>query len=483
MRNKLLIFIFALFMISFISAVNIVPSTFSVSQQVGEKQNYNIEINNTNNFTILDFNFGNLTDLGFIFGNTTIEKNTLKSVSVNITPNQDLNEIINQRVQYSFYVNIPTEVTNYIIEVDENGFSPKYTALRVGDTIEFKNIDTIVHNAKSTLFDQNIQPNSSFIYTFQGVGEVEYEDYGWSEYIDFHGYISIISRTAQEKVHNPDLDFIWNLDLNFYPNPTTLEFELIDSEITSSVLKETEGLIKLVTTGDQEARGLKLTSNSSWITFDKDNFNLAVGSQVYVTFKSYPIITNTNQSNQTYQIEITLDGLNIGNQTKTINLFVPFKELTGNLENDFDYALWLENVWCPGHPCSAQCSPELPQCSIDSGIGSSLNQSIVFNGTVGDLTDIKRTLASLETESTRGANSINSIDDFLNTYFPGLNKTLVDAYIQSKETEKKRQTSSVTYWIIGFFLFLFSLAGILVVKNKKVSNKESWTDGRFEYRK
>lgn len=480
--KKCLIPLLAIFLFSLISATNIMPDPFALSQQVGESQTYELTFNNSENFTILDFDFGNLTNLGFIFGNTTLLKNTTKSVQVNVTPTQEFDSILNQKVKFYFYSNVPTEVTTYNIEINENGFTPRYIILRVGDSIEFKNEDTIVHNVKSDLFDQNIQPNQTFSYTFQSEGEYDFEDFGWSQYIDFHGSISVISRTSQEKVHNGNLDFTWTLNINFYPNPTELEVELIDQSITSNVLTETEGLIRIKNTGSEEAKTINLKSNSSWISFDKNNFNLASNSQTYVTYTSYPTISNTNETNRTYQIDLDIKAKNVENSSYKINLFVPYRELTGNLENDFDYALWLENIWCPGHPCSVQCSPELPQCQTESGSSTGLNQSVIFNGTVAEFTQIKRDIASLQTESTRGANSINSIEEFLSTYFPDLNKTIVDAYLQSLETEEKRKTSNVTYWIIGFFLAIFIMAGILFTRYRKLQKKKSYTEGRFEYR-
>lgn len=480
--KKEVIFIFGILLISLVSAqVSIVQNPFTINQKVGDTNVYQFTINNSENYPVLDFTFGNLNSMGFNFSNTTIPANSTRTINMTVTPTSAFSGASPQNVQFNFYANIPMQVSTYDVYINQDGFSPNYIPMRVGDTIIFHNQDTIVHNVFSGYFNQNLQPNSTYSYIPQSTGEIDYYDSGWSEYTKFHGVLNVISRTSQEEVHNPNLDFTWNLNLNFYLNPTNITYELIDTNVTASPTSSSQGLIKLTNTGNYDASKIHLSS-SNWITFDKNDFDLTKGSQKYVTFTVYPVVSSTNETNKSYSVPVIISGNNIDNQTKNVNVFVSYYEINGGLGSDLGTLTYLQNVYCPAHPCSLFCSPEKPECQANSNSSLNGNQSVLFNGTTGDLTDIKRNLAQCITAQTRCQNTLSQQSDLLNSQLPSLNQTCSDQYNLQKQNQDSQDSSQTVIWLIILFVIIIGCLTFVFYRQRKLKRKQSWTEHNFEYK-
>lgn len=463
------------------SQIYIAPNPMSISQKVGTTETYSIQINNTYTYNILDLDFGDLEDMGFSFSDNSVNANSSKNVTLTIAPDEDFNGIINQSVGFSFYANIPTEVTTYYIQINDDGFDPAYLNMRVGDTVIFQNKDTIVHNLYSNQFNENIQPNSNYSYTPQAEMELSYKDSNWDEYTNFNAILNVISRTSQEKVHNPLLDIKWNLDIDFYLNPTTINFELLDNNLTASPVSSTDGLIKITNNGTYNAKNIFLSS-SDWILFNKNNFNLDAGSQTYVTYTVYPIINSTEQTNKSYTIPITITGNNINNQTKDVNVFVSYYEIAGGFDSDEGTLYYLQNVYCPKHPCSIFCNPESEECQLNSNSSTKYNSSVQVNVTGEDWKEMKRSQQEIATDLERNSNTLTLQGDIINSNLPFINESISKIWTKLEEMDEEHETTVLVIWIVGFFLLMFALSGILFYRYRRIKRRQSYTESPFEYR-
>ena len=154
---KYYLLIVGILLVGLVSAqVTINENPITISQKVGESHEYQILINNTYNYSVFDFKFGNLTDMGFTFGNTTIEANSTKIINITVNPTSAFDGESKQKVKFNFYTDIPTEITTYSININQDGFDQTYLPMRVGDTIIFHNKDTIVHNVFSSFFNESL---------------------------------------------------------------------------------------------------------------------------------------------------------------------------------------------------------------------------------------------------------------------------------------------------------------------------------------
>jgi plastocyanin len=477
MITLILVVIFSIATIN--AQVTIIQSPFDFSQKVGETKSYVLTINNTYNFDIYDIKFSNLSGLGFSFPlNSTIPKNSTTDINFTLSPSQSISESRTSNVEFRFLATIPTEITTYNINVTNTGFSTRYLIIRVGDTIVWTNKDNIFHNLFSSKFSQNINPNETFSYTFSEIGTYNYQDSGWAEFNNFRGTIEVINRTSQEKVHNPLYDFVWNVGLNFFLNPTNLTFELLDDSFEISATGSSEGIIRIKNVGTETAERIKINSSSNWITFEENNFDLIVNSQNLVTYKISPVIFNTNDTNKTYTIDFTVKGSNTETMTKSISVFIPYTQVFVDTSTDAGFLVWFAEVYCKAHPNLFLCNPN--QTIITNGNGS--DSYLSLNISAKDFYDQKREIGNVTTSVIRLQNDYSLLNDKI-----GIVNTISNISNLSLEYQKERDRISKRDSNLRTIFFLFIFLGILSYASfktyRKYREKKGLIEGAYEYRR
>ena len=480
MKKRLFFGILTIFLLSFISAqVSITQAPPEISSRLGETQNYSLTLNNTFDFSVSDFKFGTLSSLGFTFpSDLIVNQNSTKAINFTVTPTSSFSGQRIEKVEFKFLANIPTEITIYHINITSTGFNPTYLTIREGDSVEWFNKDSISHNVFLGSTTLNVAPNSTNSYTFGAIGNYTYIDPNWGQYFQgFSGRIDVIGRTSQEKVHNPIYDFNWTINLNFFLNPTNITFNISDDSSEVSATGKTEGLITIKNIGTERAERINLTSNSNWVSFQENNFNLNQNEQNIIVYEISPLIFSTNETNKTYTINLTVSGSNIEPQTRQILVFVPYTEIfqdTGSAE--FVFALL--DKFCKANPNNLFCNP-IRNITIT---GNNSNQSLTLNVTSADFFDFLRRLAGIETNSLRQENQLSSLQDNYNTKLINIESNSSASYDKQLENEKKARRNLNIFWI---FFTIFLIAGCIIFmfwKYKRVRRKQMIKEGAFEYK-
>jgi len=327
--KKLTIFLLCIVLISSVSALTISPNPINIQQQINQEKVYSLTINNTINFPIFNFQFSDSSTYGFSFPDILIPEKSLVIINFTINPTQAFSGTLNSVVSFRYNASVPTEVSTYNMNITSNGFSNNFMTIRQGDTITWKNLDTIVLSVSSTLFSNTILPTESFSYTFNQIGTFDYQDPSWQEFSGFKSKVQVISRTSTEQIHNPNYDIIQVFNLDLSAKPTILEITPTENSFQVTAIGSTEGLIKIKNVGNETATGIKITSDSNWITPKEDNFQLNPQEQKFVAYEISPLILETNQTNQTYDLNITIKASNSNSYSKIISVFIPY-------DNSFD---------------------------------------------------------------------------------------------------------------------------------------------------
>lgn len=478
MKKKLILLFSTIFLLSVISAqVTILPNPIDIAQLIGETKTYSATINNSLTFNISNFKFGNLSNFGFIFPNIIIPENSTKIVNFTLTPTTSFSGTKIEKVEFKFLANIPTSITEYLINISSIGFQPNYLTIRAGDTVTWTNKDTIFHNVFSALFNQNINPNQTFSYTFNNRGIYTYVDTGWEIFQGFHGTIEVINRTSEELVHNPNYDFNWTLNLNFFLNPTNITYELLDDTFEVSASGSTEGLIRIKNIGTERAERINLTSNSNWISFQENNFNLEPNEQNLVTYDISPLIFSTNETNKTYTINLTVLGSNINTQSKQILVFVPYTEIFQD-QSSAEFVFALLDKFCKANPNNVFCNPNR-NITIT---GNASDQNVTLNVTSADFFDFLRRLFGLETTLSRQENKISGFENLYNTKLSNIESNASASYEKQLENERIARRNSNVRWIVGTFLVITGCIIYGFWKFKRVRRKTILKEGAYEYR-
>lgn len=485
---KIQLILIFLFSISIASALTISPSTLDIEQQIESTKAYSINVTNTLSFPIQNFTFGNLSLYGFEFPKIVLESGETKEIEFNVTPSSKLSENLKADVEFKFLADIPSEVTTYKINITEDGFTRRFIAIRSGDTIEWKNTDDIFHSVKTPYFDVSLNPNDTYSYTFNEVGEYTFYDKNWDVISTFNGLINVIPRTSEELVHNPNYDIIWNVNLDFVSKPTTLEISLIGEEFEVDATEETEGAIIIKNIGQEQADSIGISSNSNWIEPKENNFNLNKNQQKIVSYVINPKILDTEETNKTHKINITIKAPNTPEYTKEIEVFIPYSDVFTNTESPESIFAYLDKLCeeSPGNPlCIFKFCYEHPndiKCNQNATTnGSIYGNNVTVNWTADDVSEFIRAYSKLATDSSRNSNDLKIINELLEEQFPDLFRKLNETETQ-RQKDKESDESERTILLVLFFVAIISIGAIVgYFIMKKIQAKKNWVEDPFNY--
>jgi len=483
--RKLFILLIGILLLTCINAsVTILPNPMNISVQIGESDTYEINITNMNNFKIKSFSFPQLESLGFKFPNMEIEPNSSKTFTFEVNTNKSHYGQIIEIVEFKFIVNLSEETTTHNIEISSNGFSPTYLAIRQGDTIIWKNIDDVSHNIYSTNFGEITIPiNSESSYIFNDIGEINYYDLDYNIFTQFNGDIQVLSKTSEQTAHNPNYDFNWIVDLNSASNPTTLEIDNSNKNYTIEYNKYKKGLLTIKNNGSEIAENLKLSSNSNWISFEQNNFNVAIGDTEWIEYTIFPSLLNTDGTNKTYNVNLSIEGSNSKKEVIELKVFIPYKEISNALTSDQSVLEYLENYYCPLYPCSVFCQGiSGEQCNSSGSIGRNSDTNLTTNISSIDLYNLIKDLSKMKDSLLRSDNEIKSLSKDYNIYLPELRELLNQSLSIQKENRQNETVRNRVFWIIVLTVIIAVSLFIIIIRINKSTYNKSLLGGFYKYK-
>jgi len=479
MNKIVLILILGISLINLVSAtLTIFPQPLEAETQINNQADYQITLTNNYNFDIFDFQFGNLVEKGFSFPNIAIEKNSSQTVTIQFLPTESIHENVQVPVSFKYFVELPTEPQTYEINLtDPAGFNPNFIALHEGDSVKFNNKHVVDFDVVIESQTYNIPVNSSITHVFNTIGTTNYYDI----YFGYSGTIDVLNKSTQEKAHNPNYDINWVVNIDSILNPTTLKIDNSKEIYEIEYGKFKKGLLTIQNNGTEKAELISLTS-TDWITFNKNDINIEPGEEDWVEYTITPIIFDTNNTDKNYEIEMKIKASNSEEYSKRINVFIPFKEVSSTYgEDDLSTFNWLQNVFCPQFPTSFLCDPETPTDG---------NRTIYYNDSDIPINVSKRVIYDIQTEIKKLRDSGERTNNELKTFASNLGLTLPELKLfinQSltlqQKNEKKERTRKNATWIIGFFIALIVMIGIIIKLVNKKAYKNYLSKGQFRYRK
>ncbi len=157
-------------------------------------------------------------------------------------------------------------------------------------------------------------------------------------------------------VNDPNLDAIAHLNVNVLESPTTMNINV--PQTTYSLLHNAnqQGAIILNNVGGETAFGVSLSEPSGWFTFSPNNFNILSGQTTVVTYTIRPLISTTNQTNQTYNKQVSISG-NFNTSIQNFSIFIPFATVFtqgGNFSNG-QGIIEIILQYCANNPSATFC--------------------------------------------------------------------------------------------------------------------------------
>lgn len=476
-----LIIIVSIFCISLASAELIIHTQpLQINQKVNTEKTYQLILENTFDFPISQFSFSELDEFNFEFPEITIEKNSTKNIDFTVNSANGFHGQKISIISFKFKVDIPEETQNHYINIT-NQPGEFFNIIREGDTVIWNNLADGRRVVTSGLFNNEIQVNGTFQYTFNSIDSVPWQvlfTYGNSALIG--GDIDVINKTSEEMAKNPNYDVNWVVNIDINSNPTNLSILLSDSNYEIEYGSSDSGIITIENNGSEDAELVDFSSNSEWISFNKNEINIEQGKKAYVEYTIVPIVFETNDTNKDYEIEIKIKAKNSIEYTKKINVYVPFKEIRFD-ENDPEFLLKLIENFCNKNPGNIFCNT----LNATDGNGSVIYRDIEIplNITQTEFYNLLKRFQRIEDSNERTNNKVNLVGDKFDKDMPVMMGIANESLELQKTNEKKERGRSNTTWIVGFILFVAWLIVWTFRTANKKADKISVAEGAFRYRR
>lgn len=447
----------------------ITPSPISLSVKQDEAKDFNATFKNTFDFEIRSFQFSNLT--GFTFEEIIIPSGEEKVIEFSVKSSSLGSHSFSPTVSFRYLVDIPVQPETHIIEVTNTGYKPTFLELHEGDTVTWKNTDDITHTITSTLWDHELSPNETISETFNEVSTITYQD----TVQFFGGTLEILDKDQENLVHNPENDIVWGINLEVASDPTSIKLELIDQNFSIQATGNTEGLLSIENTGTEIAQNIKLKTNNTWITFEENNFNLEIGEKNIVTYKINPAIFDSNETNKTYNVEVTAKAINTEEQKKVVSIFIPYNDIVSGFGSNEDFLIWFDKVFCAGNKdlfiCNTSVAPNNGQIIIrDPELDVNLTQS--------EFIDTLRRLRRIEDDLGRSVNTENQLANFLQSELPGIKNSQNITSQVLQELEERNRSNSAIFWSVFFLTIIGGTVFLGLRYYKEQKRKEYRMEGR-----
>lgn len=320
MNKSLLILLFLVILPLANAQLSINPNPVQADVRASVPQNFQITLLNNHTFPIYNITFEPLE--GFTFPNN-LQLNNGNSLTTNFTinTNSEFQSILTSKIKFNYYITVPNLQATHNVSINPNSFNPSPLNINQGDTVVWKNNGTLNHNIRSNFFDVNLAPGETYSYIFPNTGTYNIQD------VSFNFGMDVIVNLAnnQQLANNPSFDVNLTINVNSQLIDTAVTLQIIENNLTVKYNGQTEGLLKITNIGDKPAEKVFLTSNSSWVTFDENNFSVNAGENNLVIFKVKPFINAVAETNLTYEIPITTNGINIVPVTSTFKVFIPYE--------------------------------------------------------------------------------------------------------------------------------------------------------------
>lgn len=454
-----------------------------ISQKVNTEKTYQMILENTFDFDIAGFEFSELSEMGFNFPDIVIPKNTTKNIDFVVDPTVGFHGQKTSKISFKFEVEIPEMTQTHIINITDTFGSYETIYARDGDTVVWNNIADATRELTAAEFGESkvVQVNGSVSHGLNQIGTLHY--YVWvagTVYSD--GIIEVINKTSNEMVHNQDYDTNLVLNIDITANPTSLSTSISRNNFEIEYMKFKKGLMTINNTGNEIAEKIELSSDSEWVSFNKNEIDLTQGEEDWVEYTITPLILSTNQTNKTYSIKIITKALNSEEKINNIEVFIPYKLVSDEIgDSDLEYLNWLDKVYCVSHPTSFLCDPE--QNNNGNGTVIYRDVEIPINITGSDFFDSLRRMQRMEDSLERTNNKLKTVGENFDTTMPEVNRMVNESLALQKENEKKEGVRKRTMWILGFFISLAAMVtGIIKLVNKR-SYRKLLAEGAYKYRR
>lgn len=455
--------------------LQVIPSSAQVNKTVGAPSNLTLQIRNTALYDYYNISFEDNTYISF-----PRVPQLSAGQSINVTASIIAEQSIGRELRIRGYYQAQVGQTQrtHLVEIVPFESSPCDFTITEGDTIQWHSgvlNDIILVDASTALplDGSTIKHNQSFSKTFSAPASFSY-------YVSLSGFpfpqtCTITALDDSGYVNDPQKDAKFVLNVTVQYPPTTISVTAPIVNYSLQFYEAQDGVVTITNTGTQTAKAVHL--GGEWLAFSKNNFDLNPGQTVAATYTITPLITRTNQTNQTYTKQLTVAG-NFNTISIPLTVFIAHATIGENATDIGDLKDFLGD-FCLKYPRSQFCDPE-PQV-VYSGVNGTGNQE--FNVTMTTEQWRNQQMAQLEqieiqkTDSNYNKEQTAAMRQEINGTNTRLESLEDKVNFLIEDKEESTDSAIMTIGLMGGFLLIASIGGLIYIyKNKNEANQVTrWT--------
>ena len=441
--------------------VTLNPDPIPVNVQVSNKTNFSLIVTNPNTFEIKEITFSEINGAQF----PTIDSilaNSSRTIIFNFTSGTIETRNSITTIKFKFLTTITDSPQTHNVALLSSGFSPNFKTIKKGDTIIFRNNDTITHTVTTDIFNQNLAAGQTFNFVFNDIRSFNITD-------TIIGFGMIL--TVQDNQHQElgvDTNFDKNLTLqitSFIPQGT---FKLT-GENTSFSMNNNDNfniIIRLKNEGNQTLSKVHLRDSLGWVGFTENDFDLLKQEDNAVSISIQPIIQNSNETDKTFTTTIFAKAQN--SEEISLPLLIFIRKATIITEQNLDSAI--DNI--------KKILENLENQRIKSSNVNVTIPIISVNFTAQDVLNIKRDIAELRRSGELSNDFVKQTIERLEQLLPligniqlGFNDTLK---LNTEIVKDAQESDLIRNTVIGIVIILVILvsATFVIYKQLKIMKQE-----------
>jgi hypothetical protein len=461
--------IFTLVLISTISADLIInPDNKEINMKFNQATNFSLSLKNTFDYKITDIEFTNLTNIGSM-NKIDLNPNETKVITINLNPTTAGYREINSIVTFNYLVDLPTGTRTSEVNITDNGYYPNYKVIRKGDTIKWSNRDDITHSVTGASFDQDIPVNGSFQYTFNSVGEFNYQDL----IMFFGGTIKVINSTEPEKVHDPSLDKLFNLKLDVRLDNTTLQINNNNQNYTIEAMGQQQGFLDIKNIGNEVAQRVIISDSLNWLSYDSNSFDLTKNTNNLVKYTISPLILSTNETNKTYNIELKIKGSNTNEYKINLNIFIPYNNNFADPNTAEGFLANYQN-FCRANPNYLLCNNTIQQTNSSQIIIR--DPTLNFNLSTRDFLAVTKRIQVIQDTVERDSNARRDKESLNDARLDAIERNVNQSLQMQIDNRNDIESKTRAFWIIVIFGIIVGIIIYVSIKIRKYNSTKNMTE-------
>jgi len=445
MKSFFCVFLCLMFLTSVSAAggLEILNNGQVINKTVGQNQNFVFTLKN--NFSQSFFNISLQSNDYITFSEIS---QLMSGDSINITATvkkDDFNKNLTFDVYGLFYNDVGIKNETHNINIDWDGQSVCEKSIIEGDKINFTNTGDYEISLLLNYGEISIPAKTSYIVNYNEAGT----DFWFRRKVGALQFerCPITVNPSFGYVNDPLKNAKLNVMLKSNYEKTNILTQVLVSNYNIEFNKKDEGAFTITNTGGKILRNLSLSGE--WFSFNSNYFDLDPGYTKTIVYTIQPFgITNTSQTNKTYEKHIYLNG-NIDSVALKFNVKIPYAVIDGN--SSLYSNMTIKDILCFQYP--ELCIPQVVYRYYDN------DSLLVSNVSITDemWRDYNLELYKLREEMRTVLNSVKE-SDANQTASTNEIRTDVGKIVQDQEDAKDKSATEST--LITSFLLILLLSAI-----------------------